>query len=205
MRKLVFAAAAASGGAALATPALAQSQQAPFSGPRVEALVGWDHLRDGSDGSTDGRDGFTYGGAIGYDARVGGNVVLGVDGEITGSTTKARTSDLIQTGDNLRIRAGRDIYLGARAGYVISPRAMVYVKGGYTNARINARYYDGVSTTVEEGRNMDGYRVGAGLEYNLTPSTYIKGEYRYSHYGKFDGYDADIDRHQLLAGVGVRF
>jgi outer membrane immunogenic protein len=33
----------------------------------------------------------------------------------------------------------------------------------------------------------------------------VKGEYRYSNYGNQDGVDVDADRHQLMAGVGVRF
>ncbi|QKR98824.1 porin family protein [Sphingomonas sp. CL5.1] len=206
MRKLVIATAAAAMGAALATPALAQSQ-APFSGPRVEVLAGWDHLNS-HDGDSDGRDGFTYGGAVGYDARIGGNAVLGVEGEIDGATTKARAYDVVNANDSFRLKAGRDIYVGGRLGYVVSPQAMIYAKAGYTNARFNARYFDGTSTVYEDGRNLDGYRLGAGVEYNLTPTAYIKGEYRYSHYGHMNGidnYDPNVDRHQIMAGVGMRF
>ena len=62
-----------------------------------------------------------------------------------------------------------------------------------------------VTTTVTDKSDLDGYRVGAGLEYNITPSAYVKGEYRYSHYGDLDGIDIDLDRHQLMAGFGFRF
>ena len=68
--------------------------RAPFTGPRVEGLVGYDNLRDGSDGNSDGRDGVVYGAAVGYDVQVGG-AVLGVEGEITDSSTNVRTSDLL--------------------------------------------------------------------------------------------------------------
>jgi len=60
-------------------------------------------------------------------------------------------------------------------------------------------------TTDARLTNLDGFRVGAGLEYNISPTTYVKGEYRYSHYGDVDGYDIDLDRHQLVGGVGIRF
>lgn len=206
MRKLVIATAAAAMGAALATPALAQSQ-APFSGPRVELLAGWDHL-NAHDGNGSGRDGLTYGGAIGYDANLGGSTILGIEGEIDGSTTKARAYDIVNTGDAARLKAGRDLYVGGRLGYVVSPRAMIYAKAGYTNARFNARYFDGTATTFEDSQNLGGYRLGAGVEYNVTPTAYIKGEYRYSHYGHIDGvdnYDPNLDRHQIMAGVGMRF
>ncbi|WP_298670507.1 porin family protein [uncultured Sphingomonas sp.] len=206
MRKLVIATAAAAFGAALATPALAQSQE-PFSGPRVEVLAGWDHLNaDG--GNSDGRDGFTYGGAVGYDARIGGGAVVGIEGEIDGATTRARASGILNATDSFRLKAGRDLYVGGRLGYVVSPKAMIYAKAGYTNARFNARYFDGTSTYYQNSSNLGGYRLGAGVEYNLTPMAYVKGEYRYSHYGHVDGlsnFDPNVDRHQIVAGVGLRF
>jgi outer membrane immunogenic protein len=201
MRKLVLTAATAALGIGLAAPAFAQdSEKAPFTGVRVEALAGYDHI-SGGDGNA--KDGVVYGGAVGYDAQVGG-VVLGVEGEITGSSAKIRANDLLTAGDRLRVSAGRDLYAGARLGYVISPQAMIYAKAGYTNARLEAKYAVG-STTIENHEDLDGYRLGAGIEYNVGPTTYVKAEYRYSHYGDLDGYDIDANRHQVLAGVGVRF
>ena len=56
MRKLVITAATAALGFGLAAPAFAQDQ-APFTGVRVEALGGYDHVSDGDSNST-GKDGF---------------------------------------------------------------------------------------------------------------------------------------------------
>jgi outer membrane immunogenic protein len=201
MRKLVLTAATAALGLGLAAPAFAQDQ-APFTGVHVEALGGYDNLSSGDDNST-GKDGFVYGGALGYDAQVGG-FVLGVDGEITGATTKVRATDVLTAGDRLRVSAGRDLYAGGRIGYVVSPRAMIYAKAGYTNARLNVDYAVGTAR-IEDHANLDGYRVGAGIEYNVTPKAYVKAEYRYSHYGQADDYDIDANRNQVLAGVGYRF
>ena len=47
--------------AATATPALAQD--GTFQGPRAEVIGGWDRVN----GDGDGKSGFVYGGAIGYD------------------------------------------------------------------------------------------------------------------------------------------
>lgn len=202
MRKIVLATAAAAFGAALATPALAQD--GPFTGPRVEVLGGYDNLGVDGDGDAEGREGFAYGVGIGYDVQTAGGLVLGAEGEWTDATTRARSYNEFVAGDRLRVDAGRDLYVGGRVGYVVSPLAMVYAKAGYTNARIEARYDDGVEG-FRDHANMDGYRLGAGIEYNMTPSTYVKGEYRYSHYGSVDDFDIDTDRHQLMAGVGIRF
>jgi outer membrane immunogenic protein len=203
--KIVITAATAAMALGLAAPAFAQDvpvERAPFTGARAEAILGYDRVADGEDNSN-GKDGLLYGGAIGYDAQVGG-VVLGVEGEITGSTVKTRNSNLLTAGDNIRVKAGRDLYAGARLGFVISPDTMIYAKGGYTNARFNTDYSVGTAR-LEQGDNLDGFRVGAGIERMLGANTYVKGEYRYSHYGELDGYDIDLDRHQVLAGVGVRF
>lgn len=205
MRTLVLATTALATGIA-ALPATAQSgpsAAAPFTGPRVEALAGYDNLQDGGDGDSEGRDGFLYGGAIGYDVQAGG-VVLGAEAELTDSTSRARSYNAFTPGDRFSVNAGRDIFLGGRVGYVISPLAMIYAKGGYTNARVESRYTAG-NTEFRDHTNLDGFRVGAGLEYNITPTAYVKGEYRYSHYGEVDGFDIDLDRHQLLGGIGIRF
>lgn len=204
MRKLAFVTAAAAFGVALATPALAQNGD--FSGPRLEALAGYDNLQDGGDGDSEGREGFTYGALLGYDFQRG-NIVYGIDGEITDATTKSRSYNEVTAGDRFSVEAGRDLYIGGRLGYVISPAAMIYAKGGYTNARVESRYQPntGADNELVDKADLDGFRLGAGLEYKLTPTAFVKGEYRYSHYGEIEGYNIDLDRHQLMAGLGIRF
>lgn len=189
------------GSAIAVTPALAQ-ERAPFTGPRVEALIGYDNLRDGTDGDTDRRSGLAYGGAVGYDVQAGG-MVVGVEGEIIGATTKARSTSLLVPGDRLQLNAKRDLYAGARVGYAVTPLTLVYAKAGYTNARFETRYDNATVATVNN-RNQGGYRLGAGAEHSLSPNTYVKAEYRYSDYGSRN-FGIDPSRHQLMAGVGLRF
>lgn len=200
MRTLILAAVATT---ALATPALAQTAGAPFTGLRIEGVAGYDALKDGHDTS----DGFVYGGAVGYDVQLN-NLVVGAEGELTGSTTDTRTDNLINTGDRFRVGMGRDVYLGARVGVPLNPTTLAYAKGGYTNARVDTRYTQG-TTETRDHTDLDGFRLGAGLEHQIGANTYIKGEYRYSNYGKADNsvgrYNIDVDRHQLVAGVGMRF
>lgn len=204
MRTILLASAAAASMLIAAAPALAQdAPRAPFTGLRMEGLVGYDALKNGSDRNSETKDGLLYGAALGYDVQAG-PVVVGVEGEISGSTADTRNDNVLTLGDTYRLDAGRDLYAGARVGYVISPMAMAYAKAGYTNARLEETYDVG-STRINDHVNLDGFRVGAGLEYKLSGNTYVKGEYRYSHYGQTDGYDIDIDRHQLMGGVGLRF
>ncbi len=196
---------------AAATPALAQPvEQAPFTGPHIEALAGYDSLQSGDDGVSDSVDGVQYGVGAGYDVQLGG-FIAGVEGEFSGSTAKSRGRNIFAVGDSAELRAGRDLYVGARVGIAATPTTLVYLKGGYTNARVNLRAYDSAGY-FENHSTLDGFRVGAGVEqkFNLLgPSGFVKAEYRYSNYsnlniGRFNT-DVDIDRHQVVAGVGVRF
>lgn len=193
---------------AAASPALAQDEPAPFTGAHVEALAGYDHV--GGSGS-DGRDGLAYGIGAGYDFQLGG-AVLGLEGEFSDSTTAARDSNIALTGDSARYAADRDLYVGARVGFAVAPRTLLYAKGGYTNAQFKTTYDNGTGTTVITRNTLDGYRLGAGIEQKMNlfgPSGFIKAEYRYSNYRNLNAgpsnVDIDLDRHQVMAGIGVRF
>ena len=207
---------------ATATPAMAQDES-PFTGLRVEALAGYDITQAGSDVDNEVNedddqsiDGFTYGAAVGYDFNAGG-VVLGVEAELTDSTAETEFTDGDFEGFGLgSVEGGRDIYVGARVGFLLSDTTMLYAKGGYTNARYNVNSsFDG-----EEYRakiDTDGFRLGAGAEVAFGENVYGKLEYRYSNYSEaeldFEGETVpdsdlggiDLDRHQVMAGVGFRF
>jgi len=217
MRKISIALAATA--TLVAVPAIAQTTNAPFTGPRAGVLLGYDRLQPGSsDNSTisdkNHADGLMYGGDLGYDVAFG-NVVVGAEGEISGSTSKVDNSprDSSQFGYG-RVKAGRDLYLGGRIGYIVTPTTMVYGKVGYTNARLDLTRNDTVTETGQHF-NLDGYRIGAGVEHELSPRTYAKIEYRYSNYsdarleyangGNTNNFGVDTDRHQVVAGVGFRF
>ncbi len=198
MKKLISAAALAT--ATLSSPALAQD--AGFEGGRVELLGGYDIV--------EGDEGFVYGIAAGYDVAVGQGVI-GVEAELNDSTVREVYSDALVAGDELEIGAGRDIYVGARLGFAAGPRTLLYAKAGYTNGAIDIAYDDG--TTADKARvKGDGYRVGAGIEQKLKlfgEGSYGKVEYRYANYGNVEyagtSVAANIDRHQVLFGLGLRF
>lgn len=195
--------------AAVATPALAQ-ERAPFTGPHVEVTGGWDRLT-GQDGNGGHKDGFMYGVGAGYDAQIGG-VILGIEGEASDSTNKIRGRNIVATGDSARFSAGRDLYIGARLGFAVAPATLLYVKGGYTNARFGLRYDNGLGAISRDHVTADGYRLGAGVEQKFNvfgPGGFVKAEYRYSNYKNIDigntDVDADFDRHQVVGSIGVRF
>ncbi len=204
--------------AAAISPAAAQTNA--NSGLRIGVIGGHDNIRPGSteDSNVDGDDqstkGFLYGIDVGYDIPLG-SVILGVEGEWSDSTGKTRAN---RTDPNFfgygEVSTGRDLYVGGRLGFAVSPGSLVYAKGGYTNARLNV--LAGSSTTQRDDKfRLDGWRIGGGIEQALSLNTYAKLEYRYSNYkeadlafregGNTNSFKVDTDRHQIVAGVGVRF
>jgi outer membrane immunogenic protein len=188
------------------TPALAQ-EEPTFTGIRVGGIFGWDNFSAG-DRESDSKDDVIYGGDIGYDYQMG-NFVLGIEGAIAGTGVAATAIDVDVLGDEFKLEAGRDLYIGARVGYVVMPQMMIYAKGGYTNMDFNAIYDPTRNITgpvAEIDDNQDGYRFGAGLEYLFGGGFYAKAEYRYSHYGEnLADFDVDVDRSQIVVGAGIRF
>lgn len=182
--------------ATLATPALAQETPSQ-GGFRVEGLVGWDRptIED------EGTDGVLYGVGVGYDVQAG-RAVFGIEGEATDSSADECAADVAIAGDELCVRAGRDLYVGGRVGALVGRNTLLYAKAGYTNARVSLDYEDGTASTADDfsdHANLDGVRVGAGAQIGLTSNTYLRTEYRYSNYQ--DG----VERHQVVGGFGFRF
>ncbi|HYI47397.1 MAG TPA: porin family protein [Allosphingosinicella sp.] len=193
MRKYLLAALCAG---TLATPAFAQDQGS-LSGFRVEGLVGYDRPSIADENA----DGVLYGMGVGYDFQ-SGNTLFGIEAEATDSTANERVAGAFLPGDELRVRAGRDLYVGGRVGAVVGGGTLLYAKAGYTNARVRIDYEDGTAGTVNDftdRTNLDGVRAGAGAQFAIGTNAYLKTEYRYSNYQ--DG----VDRHQVVGGFGFRF
>jgi outer membrane immunogenic protein len=179
--------------ASLSGAAFAQDKT-PFSGPYVGGIVGYDHTRLAPLGNDNG---ILYGGVAGYDLNLNG-LVLGVEGEFSDSNVKESVTDVLVLGDRTSVKAGRDIYGGIRIGGSITDNVMLYAKGGYTNAKAKAAYDDGVDI-IRGSQNLDGYRLGAGLETTLNGFT-VRGEYRYSSYEHVAGVKPERQQVALIAG-----
>lgn len=98
-----------------------------------------------------------------------GKVVVGVDATL----------------DNVFDR--RDVAVGGRLGYVVNENVLAYGKVGYANWRQVA------------GADIEGLRLGGGLEVNVAGPVYGKVEYRYTDF------EGGLGKHGGLVGVGIRF
>jgi len=196
--------------ALVASPAAAQGSN--IGGGRFEAVVGYD--RAGFDledtfgiNDTAHMSGVLLGIGVGYDVPVSKTVSLGVDLEASDATTKrsetfAGIIDGFDIDGKAKISAGRDLYAGGRLTVAASNKVNLYLKAGYTNARMKAGFkgtIDGVAVDESDGANGDGVRLGAGAQFAIARNSYVGVEYRYSNY------EGDFTRDQLAATFGVRF
>ena len=199
MRKTFLVAALFAGAAA--TPAMAQNNDAAPGRFHVEGVVGY----DAPDGDVDDASGIVYGIGAGDDFNLGTNLTIGPDAELSSSSTDECATGINRAGDQLCLDAGRDIYVGGRIGYRFggNRQHLVYVGGGYSNAQVRLTYDANLPGTIDDfnvSDDLDGYRLKGGVEVGLGRSAFVRAEYRYSRYD-----DADLNRHQVVGAVGLRF
>lgn len=185
-----------------AAPGFAQN----FDGPYAGVQAGWERTRArnvathlGIPGLDDRGDAPTGGMFVGYDRQVAPHIVVGgeagmdfsSDDNVQGSSPAGRLS----------IDPRWSLDLTARAGYLVDPRTLVYARGGYEDARIDANALIGGSRFADS-ENRDGWIVGAGIERQLLRNISGRLEYLYSDLSEGDGI---ADRHRVLAGIAYRF
>jgi outer membrane immunogenic protein len=139
---------------------------------RVEIQLGYDEIG--------GESGVTYGSVLGYDMEIGSTAFAGVEVGVSNTTIK-------ESG----ITADRELSAGVRFGFDVSEQGKLYGLVGYSNQRFSA---PGLG-----GENIDGVRVGAGYQHDISKSLYAKAEYRYTNY------ELGVERHTVVAGLGARF
>lgn len=180
----------------IASPSLAQDADPVRAGFYVGPMIGIDRF---AGDEADGEVGLVYGALAGYDFS-DGDLLVGVEAELLESSSKDSERDIFLDDDELRLGVGLDLHLGLRAGYRIGGSGLLFVKGGYTNLDVNARYTAVGITPIKGKESLDGFRVGAGGEFTMARNVSARLEYRYSEY---DGGEADptfgdlaLQRHQ---------
>ncbi len=186
---------------AAAAPAYADT----FDGPYVGVTAGWERSenpdRIGTQPITSeaSRDALVLGGYAGYNFKATDRIVIGTEAGFSVSVDdQARTAS---AGKSLTIDPRYSFDLSARAGYLVTDKALVYVRGGYANTRVRTTL-DGLTGPVTASDNLDGWQVGGGLEYAISDRISARAEYRYSDLGSNGG---QYDRHQTLVGVSYNF
>jgi outer membrane immunogenic protein len=177
----------------------AQASAQDFNGPSVGIQGGLNETDVRLSGGDRTRDSFVGGGFLGYDHQVTPHIVIGAQAEFN-----MAADDSFGRSDGttaVRIDPRYSFDLTARAGYLVTPATLVYLRGGYSNARVRTTV-DTASAARTTTDNRNGWLIGGGVERMIWSRVSARMEYRYSDLS--DG-GAKFDRHQVLFGVAYRF
>ena len=186
---------------AAAAPAHADT----FDGPYVGVTAGWERSEIADRIDTQpitgdaSRDALVLGGYAGYNLKATDRIVIGAEAGFSAAVDDQNRA--ASAGKSLTIDPRYSFDLSARAGYLVTDKALVYVRGGYANTRVRTTL-DGLTGPVTASDNLDGWQVGGGLEYAISDRISARAEYRYSDLGSNGG---QYDRHQTIVGLSYNF
>jgi outer membrane immunogenic protein len=216
-------------GLAIAAPAHA----AKFDGGRIELRGGWDAVKLNGEVSTTNpalsakdhktESGFGFGLEAGYDYMIDKSVLIGAYAGVDFSS--ADFCKPVFGGDEACLKAGRDWSIGVRAGVPVADNFLIYVKGGYSNGKLEAKYHDldGFVTvnpplnppvaiaSFDDSKSTGGIHFGIGGEMTFGSNFYGKVEWVLTNYsnGNFNATNVhlglDAKRSKVFVGAGIRF
>ena len=102
------------------------------------------------------------------------------------------------------LEANGQYYIGARAGFALTPGIAAYGKVGYT--ALDTKAFTSAGSLDELEENAGGIRFGGGLQVQLPGPLEARVEYRRSRYEDVvDSQFGDLTTDQVVAGIGLRF
>jgi outer membrane immunogenic protein len=219
-----------------AVPAQAQDAETgngTFTGPRIQAQVGWTRTginifdtrnfggRGDFGGSSEQDNEVSYGGEVGFDFDLGGFVVGAyAGGDISNNaegfnfTTATAT---VPAEPRLLLETDRNLYVGGRVGIVAGGRALIYGKGGFSRATLDESNPAGTARTVNfptGEEEVDGYHFGGGVEVALSEMFYVRADYTHTKYEDMalpaqpnpaQTFELRFNRNVASLGFGIRF
>ena len=131
--------------------------------------------------SSPGTSGMIGGAQLGYNMQAG-NFVYGIELDFGGLDTSG-TGTRVDPYDARRVGTVKSTggFYGdvtGRAGLTVGP-AMLYAKGGFAYFTGNVQVTDAFDGIFQNSGVLTGWTVGGGLEYKLTRTLTMKGEYQY--------------------------
>ncbi|MDH7784359.1 outer membrane immunogenic protein [Ochrobactrum sp. 19YEA23] len=125
--------------------------------------------------------GFLGGVYAGYNFDTGTNVILGVDGDFTGTSV----GETIAHGDlaSAKTRLRWSGAARARVGYAFD-RFLPYIAGGAAFGNIGDKAHILGTRLISQSKTQTGWTVGGGVDYAVTDNIVTRFEYRYTDFGK---------------------
>ncbi len=202
---------------------LPRRNEAPFYAP-PPPLFTWTGLYAGINGGV-GLGGFTSGGSsyfggtsgglaggtIGYNYQ-SGTLVVGIEADVDWADINGRNTPFFgvsskSTVDELNTVRGR-------LGYAYD-RTLFFVTGGYAGGSVSgnvSNFGSSPNLLINESHYLNGYAIGAGVEYSVTPQVSVKAEYLFTSLqpstyfgGTVNATNSGVDISTVKAGVNYHF
>ncbi|WP_019593530.1 outer membrane protein [Thioalkalivibrio sp. ALM2T] len=187
----------------------------PFHGAYVGGQLGWaSYDTDYDEGDGDGisgisASGFTGGAMAGFGTVLDNGLYLGgeVDFQSEDADLTVRLEDA-ELGQDIKYSYG----LTGRIGHVVNDQVLFYGLAGYQYARTDTRLSEDGDQLARFKDNINGGRLGLGVEYQMDNRMFLRAEYSYTFFGRETirpepgttlRFDTDASRFML--GVGYRF
>jgi outer membrane immunogenic protein len=128
----------------------------------------------------------------GYDYQFTDRIVAGLFGDASISSLKGSIqNDSAEAFTNFvsgDIKQTSSWAVGARGGWLVTPKTLSYYNAGYIGARFSSTNFVNVGTGVANGQTTpaftaSGWFLGGGLETSVAPNWFWRTEYRYAYYG----------------------
>jgi outer membrane immunogenic protein len=135
------------------------------------------------------------GGFAGWNKQLDNNIVLGLEGDFSYNwNEKTVRGNDVGTDWSGSVRA--------RAGYAFD-NALIYGAAGWT---VTQGYLDPPGGGKEK-KALNGYTLGAGVDYKFTDNMFGRAEYRFNDYGSETINNVKFDPHQhaVIFGLGYKF
>lgn len=132
-----------------------------------------------------GQDQGIYGGHIGIQHQWG-QWVLGVEAALSGSDHDWASHRGYGTGASFaEVRTGSLFTVGPRLGWAPNNQWLLFGTGGYATASVltRGRAFSNGSIFQETSEKQDGYYLGGGVEYAVTPNIILGVEYQHVFLG----------------------
>ena len=177
-----------------------------YAGAHVGALFPDAKVTDPSVGYSQKFDdvGFIGGLHAGYNEQFNGGFVIGLEGDID-YTSLSQTKDLV--GGTDKFESDWQGSIRARAGYAFD-NILPYVTGGvaFADEKFSST---GALGSVSQSKTVTGWTAGGGVEYAIDPNWIVRGEVRYTDFGKQNfsglGPTAKVRFNEVSTTLGVSY
>ena len=142
-----------------------------------------------------------------------GAIVYGLEADIEASNVRGSTAVAAFPGFFANARIGTQGSLRGRLGFA-ADRALFYVTGGVAAADIKTNVSTG-ALVDSASKTKFGWTLGAGVEYAISNNWSVRGEYRYTDFGKHTNtliatapgfnYKEGVTDHAVRLGLSYKF